>query len=94
MSWYPNTPSRNFRRTHKPLEAEAEADSQADHHSPPGTSAEAAEGSNLDQAVPLITDTLVNDTEPITASRESHTLRGIMLLLWLTVVIFVGHEDG
>jgi hypothetical protein len=66
MNWYSNTPGRNFRRTHKPLEAEAAVDSQADHHSHPGTTAEAAEGSNLDQAVPLMTDTLINDTGTIT----------------------------
>ena len=72
VGWYPNTPGRNFRRTHKPLEAAAAADSQADHHSP-GTTAEAAEGSNLDQAaVPLITDILINDTGAITTSRKSH----------------------
>jgi hypothetical protein len=94
MSRYPNIPGKNFRRTHKPLEVEAVADSQADHRSRPGTTAEAAEGSNLDhldQAVPLMTDTLISDT---TTSTESRTLRGIiLLLLWLTVVIFVGHED-
>jgi hypothetical protein len=50
MTWCPNTSGRNFRRTRKPLEAEAAADSQADHHSPAGTSAAVAEGSNLDQA--------------------------------------------
>ena len=66
MSWYPNTPGKNFRRTHKPLEAEAAADSQADHHNHPGTTAEAAEGSNLDQAVPLLTGTLINDTGTMT----------------------------
>jgi hypothetical protein len=68
MNWDPNTPGRSFRRTHKPLEAEAAADSQADHHSPGTTAeaAEAAEGSNLDQAVPLMTDTLINDTGTIT----------------------------
>jgi hypothetical protein len=76
MSWYPSTPGKNFRRTHKPLEAEAEADSQADHHSRPGTTAEAAEGSNLDQAVALRTDTLINHTEAITTSRKSHRLEG------------------
>jgi hypothetical protein len=97
MSWYPKTLGRNFRRTHKPLEAEAEADSQADHYSRPDTTAEAAEGSNLDQAVALRTNTLINNTEAITTSREGRTtLRGIILLLlrMLTVVIFVGHEDG
>ena len=65
MSWYPNTHGRNFRRTHRPLEAEAAADSQADHRSPGTTAeaAEAAEGSNLDQAVPLMTDILINDSD-------------------------------
>lgn len=58
ISWYLDTPGKSFRRTHKPFEAAAAADSQADHYSP-GTPAEAAEGSNLDQAVPLITDTLI-----------------------------------
>lgn len=72
MSWFPNTPSRKFRRTHKPLEAEAAADNQAGHHSP-GTTAEAAEGSNLDQVVPLMTDTLINDTRAIDNEyKESH----------------------
>jgi hypothetical protein len=67
-----NTPGRNFRRTHKLLEAEAAADSQADHHSPPGTTAEAAEGSNLDlDQVALTTDTLISDTGVITTSRLS-----------------------
>lgn len=43
---------RNFGRTHKLLEVVAVADSQADHYTP-GTPAEAAGGSNLDQAVAL-----------------------------------------
>jgi hypothetical protein len=93
MSLYP--PGRNIRRTHKPLVAAAVADSQADHHSPAGTTAAAAEGSSLDQAVPLITGTLINDTGAKT-STESRTLRGIilrLLLLTLVVVIFVRHED-
>lgn len=62
-------PGRNFRRTHKPLEAVAVADSQAGHYSP-GTPAEAAEGSNLDLQVALMTDTLVKDTGAIRTSRE------------------------
>jgi len=94
MSWYPNTPGSNFRRTHKRLEAAAAADSQVDHHSPPGTPVEAAEGNNLDQAVALLTDILIIETETIITSKETRTLRGIMLLLLLTVVIFVGHEDS
>jgi hypothetical protein len=75
----------------------AVADSQADHHSPAGTTAEAAEGSNLAQ-VALMTNSLISDTGAITTSRESRTLRGIvlllLLLLLLTVIIFVGHEDN
>lgn len=97
MSWCPNTPGRIIRRTHKLLEAAAAADSQADHHNPAGTTAAAVEGSSLDQAVPLMTDTHVNDTgAKKTACKESSTLRGIILLLWLAlmVVIFVRHEDN
>ena len=46
---------RNFERTHKLLEVVAVADSQADHYTPgtPAEVAEAAGGSNLDQAVAL-----------------------------------------
>ncbi len=41
-----------------------------------------------------MTDTLISDTGATTTSTESRTLRGIiLLLLWLSVVIFVGHED-
>lgn len=69
MNWYPN---RDIRRTHKPPEAVAVADSQADHHSPAGTPAEAAEDSSFDQVVPLMTDTLVNDTEATITSTKSH----------------------
>lgn len=62
----PGTPCRSYCPSgpeaveHKPLEAEAAADSQADHHSPGTTAeaAEAAEGSNLDQAVPLEGDNI------------------------------------
>lgn len=70
MSWHPKNPGRNFRRTHKLLEAVAVAvaDSQTDHYSP-GTPAEAAEGSNLDLA-PLMTDSLIEDIGAITTSRE------------------------
>jgi hypothetical protein len=71
MNWYPN---RDIRRTHKPPEAVAVAvaDSQADHHSPAGTPAEVAEDSSLDQVVPLMTVTLVNDTEATITSTKSH----------------------
>jgi hypothetical protein len=64
---------KNFGRTHKQLEAVAVADSQADHCSL-GTPAEAAEGSNLDQAVALSTDTPINDTGAIATNqnRNSH----------------------
>ncbi len=73
------------------------ADSQADHCSL-GTPAEADEGSNLDQAVALSTDTPINDTGAI-ATNESEIctlLRGIiwLLLLMTVVVIFVRHEDN
>jgi hypothetical protein len=57
--------------------------------------AEAAEGSNLVQAVPLMTDSLISDTRAIITSKESRTLRGIIWLLLLTVVIiFVRHEEN
>lgn len=52
-------------RTHKPLGAVAVVDSPADHHSPAGMPAEAAEGSNLVQAVPLTIDSLISDTGTI-----------------------------
>jgi hypothetical protein len=55
----------NFKRTHKPFEAVAVADSQAGHHNP-GTPAEAAADSNFDQAAPLGADIPVNDTAAIT----------------------------
>jgi hypothetical protein len=67
--WYSNILGKNFGRTHKLPEAEAVTDSRADRYSP-GTPAEAAGGSNPDQAVALIADIHISDAAAITTCEK------------------------